>query len=44
MSEMMYKDGFDEIINIDISNTVINKMNENYKEGYDKMKCKNQII
>ena len=43
MSEMMYKDGLEEIINIDISDTLINKMNENYKEGYHKMKCKFQI-
>jgi hypothetical protein len=39
MSELMYKDNIQNITNIDISDVVINQMNELYKENFDNMKC-----
>ena len=41
MSEMMYKDEYKNIINIDISDVVIEKMKAIYYESsYEGMKCK----
>lgn len=40
MSEHMYKEGFEDMLNIDISDVVISQMNEHYKEMCPKMKCK----
>lgn len=40
MSELMYRDDFTKIINIDISDVVIKKMNEIYNEKCPLMKCK----
>ena len=44
LSEEMFEEGWTDIVNIDISLTVINQMNEHYKEltqitknGYDKI-------
>lgn len=36
----MYKNNFKNIINIDISDVVIQKMNDLYKENFPEMKCK----
>jgi hypothetical protein len=43
MSELMYKDNFQKVTNIDISDIVIEKMQEMYKESFEKMKCKKII-
>lgn len=39
MSEEMYKRGFTQIVNIDISQTVIKQMSEKRKEDCPQMKC-----
>jgi hypothetical protein len=35
----MYLDNYKNLTNIDISDIVIQKMNEMYNEKYEKMKC-----
>ena len=40
LAEDMYEDGFDKIINIDISNTVIRSMVDKYKDRYPLMPYK----
>jgi len=39
LSEEMYKDGYQHITNIDISPTIIKKLQERYKEESANMKC-----
>lgn len=39
LSEQMYKDNYKQITNIDISDVVINKMNDLYKVDFPEMKC-----
>jgi hypothetical protein len=41
MSELMYHENFVNITNIDISDVVIEKMKELYKDNCGKMQCKN---
>jgi hypothetical protein len=41
MSELMYHENFVNITNIDISDVVIEKMKELYKDNCEKMQCKN---
>jgi hypothetical protein len=41
MAELMYKDNYRDITNIDISDVVIEKMNNLYQEKFENMKCKN---
>lgn len=36
---MMYNDNFRNIINIDISDVVIEKMKDLYQENYEEMLC-----
>ena len=40
LSESMYNSDFKNISNIDISDVVINKMNDMYKEKFPEMKCR----
>ena len=40
LSEMMYKEEYCNIVNIDISDVVIEKMNSTCNENFPKMKCK----
>ena len=40
MSELMYKDNYRNIINIDISNIVVEKMKNVYQDEFDDMLCK----
>lgn len=42
MSELMYNHGFKSITNIDISNVVVEKMNNQYKKQgkFENMECK----
>ncbi len=40
MSEQMYKAGYTDILNIDISDVVISQMNAHYAGEYPKMRCK----
>ncbi len=35
----MYKDGYENITNIDISSTVIAQMKERYKDDFPNLKC-----
>ena len=42
MSELMYKDNYRNIINIDISNIVVEKMKSVYQDEFDEMLCKIQ--
>lgn len=39
----MYNSALKNILNIDISDVVINKMKENYKDKFTEMKCKCQL-
>ena len=38
----MYKEEYNNIVNIDISDIVIEKMNSTCNENFPKMKCKNK--
>ena len=40
MSEEMYEEGFQNIVNIDISSVVIKAMQEKYKDKGPSFKCK----
>ena len=44
MSELMYKDDYRNITNIDISNIVVEKMKNLYQENFEDMLCKNTKI
>lgn len=44
MSEMMYKDSYRNITNIDISSVVVEKMNNLYQDDFEEMMCKKANI
>lgn len=40
MSELMYKEAYENIVNIDISDVCIDKMKKQCEEEFPKMTCK----
>jgi hypothetical protein len=43
MSELMYKANYQNITNIDISDIIISKMKDVYKDSCQNMKCKHIV-
>jgi hypothetical protein len=40
----MYKDNYKNIVNIDISDNIIEKMKNTYQDNFENMMCKNDSI